>query len=76
MPWLTVDEAAQLLRVKVSWLYERTRLNEVPHIKLGKYLRFDQQELLAWTARFKRDGRGRSSREAMAAGGKTQRSST
>ncbi len=59
MPWLTVDEAARLLRVKVSWLYERTRLNEVPHIKLGKYLRFDQQELLAWTAQFKRDGRGR-----------------
>lgn len=59
MSWLTVDEAARLLRVKVSWLYERTRLNEVPHIKLGKYLRFDQDELLTWVRQFRRDRRGR-----------------
>jgi len=59
MTWLTIEEAAALLRVKVSWLYERTRTNEVPHIKLGKYLRFDQEEILAWTRQFKRDGRGR-----------------
>jgi len=57
--WLTVEEAATLLRVKISWLYERTRTNEVPHLKIGKYLRFDRQELLAWTRQFRRDGRGR-----------------
>ena len=56
---LTVEEAADLLRVKVSWLYERTRSNEVPHLKLGKYLRFDEEELRAWARRFRRDGRGR-----------------
>lgn len=56
--WLTIQEAAALLRVKVTWLYERTRLNEVPHVKLGKYLRFDRDELVAWVATFKRDGRG------------------
>ncbi len=59
MALLTVEEAADLLRVKVSWLYERTRTNEVPHLKLGKYLRFDEDELLAWARRFRRDGRGR-----------------
>jgi len=59
MPLLTIKEAAGLLRVKVTWLYERTRTNEVPHVKLGKYLRFDQDELLAWTRQFRRDGRGR-----------------
>lgn len=59
MSWLTFDEAARLLRVKVSWLYERTRLNAVPHIKLGKYLRFDQDELLTWVRQFRRDGHGR-----------------
>jgi excisionase family DNA binding protein len=46
--WLTIDEAAALLRVPKSWLYERTRLNTVPHVKLGKYLRFDREEFLAW----------------------------
>jgi excisionase family DNA binding protein len=58
MALLTVEEAARVLRVKVSWLYERTRTNEVPHIKLGKYLRFDEDVLNAWTIQFRRDGRG------------------
>jgi len=57
--WLTIDEAAALLRVPKSWLYERTRLNTVPHVKLGKYLRFDREEFLAWARQFHRDGRGR-----------------
>ena len=58
MTWLTVKEAADLLRVPVSWLYERTRTNSIPHIKLGKYLRFDRDELTAWVDELKRDGRG------------------
>ena len=59
MPWLTIQEAADLLRVRVSWLYERTRTNAVPHVKLGKYLRFDRDELLGWARSFGRDGAGR-----------------
>jgi excisionase family DNA binding protein len=58
MAWLTIQEAADLLRVPVSWLYERTRTNSVPHVKLGKYLRFDRDELNAWLEELKRDGRG------------------
>lgn len=58
MAWLTVQEAADLLRVPVSWLYERTRTNSIPHVKLGKYLRFDQAELTAWVAELRRDGGG------------------
>lgn len=58
MAWLTVQEAADLLRVPVSWLYERTRTNSVPHVKLGKHLRFDRDELAAWVDKPRRDGRG------------------
>lgn len=58
MGWLTIDEAAALIRVPKSWLYQRTRTNTVPHVKLGKYLRFDQQEFLTWARQFRRDGRG------------------
>jgi excisionase family DNA binding protein len=58
MTWLTVKEAADLLRVPVSWLYERTRTNSIPHVKLGKYLRFDRDELTGWVDGLKRDGRG------------------
>ena len=59
MGWLTIDEAAALIRVPKSWLYERTRTNTIPHLKLGKYLRFDRDELVAWSRQFRRDGRGR-----------------
>jgi excisionase family DNA binding protein len=58
MGWLTIAEAAGLIRVPKSWLYERTRTNTIPHLKLGKYLRFDRDELVAWSRQFRRDGRG------------------
>jgi excisionase family DNA binding protein len=58
MAWPTVQEAAELLRVPVSWLYERTRTNSVPHVKLGKYLRFDRDEVATWIDEMRRDGRG------------------
>jgi excisionase family DNA binding protein len=48
---LTVKEAAELLRVPVSWVYDRTRkrsLDRLPGIRLGKYWRFRQGEVLAW----------------------------
>lgn len=47
-PLLTLVEAEALLKVPRSWLYERTRKGEIPHLKLGKYLRFHRGELLAW----------------------------
>jgi len=59
MGWLTIDETAALIHVPKSWLYERTRTNTIPHLKLGKYLRFDRDELIAWARQFRRDGRGR-----------------
>jgi len=48
---LTVKEIAALLKVPVSWVYQRTRTRgkaQLPHFKLGKYLRFERQSILAW----------------------------
>ena len=45
---LTVDELASLLKVPKSWIYEHTRRRGaecLPHIKLGKYLRFLEPEV-------------------------------
>ena len=47
-----VDEIAEKLKVKRSWLYARTRTNEIPHLKLGKYLRFDENEVMAWARQY------------------------
>lgn len=47
-PLLTVSEVAALLRVPVSWVYERTRRRgqeRLPHLKMGKYLRFRSVEI-------------------------------
>jgi excisionase family DNA binding protein len=44
---LTVDEVAALLKVSRSWVYEHTRSRStprserLPHVKIGKYVRFD-----------------------------------
>ncbi|HEX4035189.1 MAG TPA: helix-turn-helix domain-containing protein [Solirubrobacteraceae bacterium] len=40
--------AAELLGVPESWIREQARRDRVPHIRLGKYTRFDRDELLAW----------------------------
>jgi len=54
---LTVHEVALLLKVHVSWVYERTRRREaarLPHLKLGKYLRFEEQAVREFLERQRR----------------------
>lgn len=45
---LTVKEMAEILRVPTSWIYQRTRLGTsgIPHIKVGKYVRFNPEEVI------------------------------
>ena len=48
---LTVHEVAEFLKVPVSWVYERTRrrgAERLPHLKIGKYLRFRREDVLGW----------------------------
>jgi excisionase family DNA binding protein len=42
---LTVEEVSDLFQLPRSWVYERTRrrgIERLPHLKLGKYLRFEE----------------------------------
>jgi len=48
---LDVKEAAGLLKVPESWIYQHVRAREedkLPHFKLGKYLRFSTLALTQW----------------------------
>jgi len=48
---MDVAETARVLHVPVSWVYERTRRRgkeRIPHIKLGKYLRFEIDAVRTW----------------------------
>ncbi len=54
---LTVDELAALLKVPKSWIYAHTRprsKTRLPHVKLGKYLRFSEHEVRTFLQRLNR----------------------
>ena len=47
---LTVQDLASRLNVPVTWIYQRTRLGQraLPHVRVGKYIRFDINEVMAF----------------------------
>jgi len=54
---LTVEEVACLLHVPVSWVYERSRMrgpDKLPHLKIGKYIRFEVCALTEFIERQRR----------------------
>ena len=54
---LTVEEVARLLRVPKSWVYERSRARsrrQIPHLKLGKYLRFHKADVQEYLEKMRR----------------------
>jgi len=56
---LTIREVAELLQVPVTWIYGRMRKRSherLPAYRLGKYWRFDKEEVLAWIDSQRRGG--------------------
>ena len=43
-----IKAMAEKLDIPVSWLYSRTRTNEIPHYKVGKYVKFVESEVMDW----------------------------
>ena len=51
---LTVEDVAALLKVKVSWVYDRIgpkHGGRLPHIRLGRYIRFERSAVLEFLQR-------------------------
>ena len=44
----TVKSLARYLGTSTKWVYERVQLNEIPHIKMGKHVRFKKSEIDRW----------------------------
>lgn len=46
--FVNIDQMAAILKVPKSWLYQRTRFGQqaIPHIKMGKYVRFNPDEVI------------------------------
>lgn len=37
-----------MLRVTPAWVYAESRRHRIPHIRLGRYVRFRREALLRW----------------------------
>ena len=42
---MNIEEAAAVLKVSVDWLARRVAASEVPHTRLGKFVRFTERHL-------------------------------
>jgi excisionase family DNA binding protein len=47
-PLLRPEQAAQLLAVKPSWVYEAVRTGRLPCLRVGRHIRFTQAMLEDW----------------------------
>ncbi|MCW3039048.1 MAG: helix-turn-helix protein [Solirubrobacterales bacterium] len=47
-PLLTPKEAAELLGVRTSWVYEAVRQGQLPCLRLGRHIRFSRPSLERW----------------------------
>ncbi len=47
-PLLDAEQAGALLNVPSTWVLAEARADRIPHVRLGRYVRFDELELEAW----------------------------
>jgi excisionase family DNA binding protein len=49
----TVESLASYLQVRKQWVYDRVHLNEIPYMKMGKFLRFRKSVIDKWLDKMK-----------------------
>jgi excisionase family DNA binding protein len=47
-PLLKPEQAAELLAVRTSWIYEAVRTNRLPCLRIGRHIRFTRDMLEEW----------------------------
>lgn len=53
-PLLDAQAAAALLSVRPSWIYEAVRAGRLPHLKIGRHVRFLRADLEQWVVNQRR----------------------
>lgn len=51
---LTADEVAAILRMTKAWVYTQTRAERIPHVSLGRYVRYRRSAIIAWLGEIER----------------------
>ncbi len=54
---LTIDQMAEILGVQKSTLYQWTHTGFIPHIKLGRFVRFRESDVNNWLEKKSSSGR-------------------
>ncbi|MGH2902454.1 MAG: helix-turn-helix domain-containing protein [Solirubrobacteraceae bacterium] len=49
-PLLRPEQAARLLSVRPSWIYEAVRAHRLPCVRVGRHIRFTRRMLEEWLA--------------------------
>lgn len=49
-PLLRPAEAAALLSVRTSWIYDAVRAGRLPHLRVGRHIRFTRSDLERWVS--------------------------
>lgn len=47
---MTAEELAERLRMTRAWVYSETRLDHIPHLRLGRYFRYRRSTIESWLA--------------------------
>jgi excisionase family DNA binding protein len=58
---LTAEEVAAVLRVTAAWVYAETRSHRIPHLRLGRYVRYRRETLDEWIAQVESSSTSRTS---------------
>ena len=45
---LDAEQVAELLNVPKGWPLEQARAGRIPHVRLGRYVRFRESAIVAW----------------------------
>ena len=54
---LKAKEVAEIIGVQESTIYQWTHQGYIPHIKVGKMVRFNVEDVLKWLSKMKTRGR-------------------
>jgi excisionase family DNA binding protein len=56
---LEVEDVADMLGMTTDWIYREVRAGRLPHIRLGRYVRFRRESVDAWLDAREHGGRVR-----------------
>ncbi len=45
---ISIEKIAELLNVKTSWIRSMVFKKQIPFIKIGKHIRFSEEEIQKW----------------------------